>query len=271
MRFKNSYASLLAIFLVFACEKTDPVNVENTDIPLLSQLIIDSEIYKEFTYNSANLVTEEKSSACFMQHQYNSKNQLVLTNYYEDLRMYSSLYSTLDSARNREEWVSPENTERTAYKSFEYNENGQLSKITNNRLHTGCEFYSLFSYDDQNRIEKQTFYSGGTSDGFIKYEYDDIGNLIIQEHYITDNEDVTSLSNSTVYSFDNMKNPYKSFNKLLMPGLHTNTNNIIKEVYTLYSYVDGSIDDVIVWEDSYEYNGEGYPVRQNEAIEYIYR
>jgi hypothetical protein len=58
---------------------------------------------------------------------------------------------------------------------------------------------------------------------------------------------------------------------LLIPGLYTNTNNIIKEVYTLYSDVDGSVENVMVWESSYEYNEMGYPVRKNGELEYIYK
>ena len=47
--------------LFFSCERDKQLIIENTDIPLISKVLIGGEIYMEYSFNSANLVTEEKS------------------------------------------------------------------------------------------------------------------------------------------------------------------------------------------------------------------
>ena len=56
----------------------------------------------------------------------------------------------------------------------------------------------------------------------------------------------------------------------MKPGLYSNTNNIIKETYTLHFEVDDDIEAVQITENSYEYNEEGYPIRKNGNTEYVY-
>jgi hypothetical protein len=195
----------------------------------------------------------------------------MLTNYYEDHGIYSSLAITADSAWNRKEWVNPENTDISACKYYEFNEKDQLYKSTINRFHTNFESYSIFHYNDQGRIEKQIFYYQDTSDSYLNYIYDSLGNLTLKEHYIGYKDGLPFLSNKTEYYFDNKNNAYKAFESLNVPGMYSNINNIVKEVYTLFSDVDGSVEDVRIRENSYEYNELDYPVRKNEEVEFFYK
>jgi len=265
--------SILLTFLAFfiSCEKDEPLNIENTDIPLLSKVIIDSELYYEYTYNNANLISEEKSKLHYTKHHYNDKNQLTSTDFYWDNSIFSSCSYVVDSALQRKEWVNPENTNKSGYNTFEYNNIRQLLKLTTYRLTTDYETYSKFSYDYDGRISRQFFYYEDKVSGYIDYLYDDRGNISIKyKYYVSDIGDA-ELSTTTKYEFDNKHNPYKSFKRLLLPGINTNQNNIIKETYTIHFEVDPYIDTIQITETSYEYNDREYPIRKNKSTEYVYK
>ena len=82
---------------------------------------------------------------------------------------------------------------------------------------------------------------------------------------------VAVLSTTTEYEYDEMHNPWKSFRRLLTPGIYTNPNNITKETYTLHFEVDPWIENIQVKEYSYEYNEKGYPVKVNGLTQYVYK
>jgi hypothetical protein len=64
--------------LLFSCEKDKQLIIENTDIPLISRVLIDGEIYMEYTYSDANLVTEEKSKFRYTKHTYNDQCNILI-------------------------------------------------------------------------------------------------------------------------------------------------------------------------------------------------
>ncbi len=94
---------LLTVFITVG--KTEPVHKNNSDVPLLSQVFIDSALFFEYSYNNDNLICIEKSKYRYIRHNYNSKNQLVSTDYYEDLSFASSDMKIVEAGRNRKEWV----------------------------------------------------------------------------------------------------------------------------------------------------------------------
>lgn len=245
--------------------------VENTDIPLISKVIIDNTVYDEYSYNDANLIGEEKNKFHFTRHHYNEKNQLVSTDLYWDNAIFSSSYEVLQTALQRTEWVNPDNTEKSGYNTFVYNNRGQLIKTENHRSINSFYGYSEFNYDDQNRISRQIFYRENKASGYIDYQYDENGNLIKRMQYQVPTTGPAELSTTTEYEYDNYHNPFKSFKRLMVPGVNTNTNNIIKETYTLHFEVDASIQKVTITETSYTYNEGGYPVTKNGNIEYVYK
>jgi hypothetical protein len=65
------------------------------------------------------------------------------------------------------------------------------------------------------------------------------------------------------YYLDLMHHPFQSISRLLTPGIFTNANNIVKQIYTLHFEVDAFIEKVQVREYAYEYNDLGYPVKKS--------
>lgn len=253
----------LTVFIPF--EKTGPVNIENTDVPLLSQVFIDSELYSEYSYNNANLISEEKSKYQYIKHKYNDKNQLISTDYYDDLSIYSSSSYIIDSAKRRKEWVTPDNSAKSHYRSFEYNKKGQLIKSTD------YLDYWTYNYNINDRISRQTYYHEDRISGYIDYNYDKKGNLIKMSQFDASESGDSQLLTTTEYEFDKKFNPYRSFKSLMIPGKNTNYNNITKEIYTVHFMVDHIVNEKQINEFSYVYNEKGYPVRINKNIEYFYK
>jgi len=97
------YISLITCLLLLSCEKDRQSIVENTDILLMSKVIIGSETYMEYTYNEANLLTEEKSKFHYTKHNYNYNNQLISSDCYWDISMASSDSWVIEAAMNRKE------------------------------------------------------------------------------------------------------------------------------------------------------------------------
>jgi len=100
--------------------------------------------------------------------------------------------------------------------------------------------------------------------------YDNKDNLIKRLNYWIFANGEPELQTTTEYEFDNKHNPYKEFNSLLIPGRYTNTNNIIKETYTIHFEVDQSIDKVQITKNTYRYNSQGFPISKNDSETYVY-
>jgi hypothetical protein len=199
----------------------------------------------------------------YTRHNY-QHGKLISSDYYLDPGMFSSSSLTAESAWNREEWVHPTNTQKNSTKTYAYDEEGRISK-SENELEI-C----AYRYDDKNRINRQTFFRDNKRTGYIDYTYDPNDNVIKRCHYWVLATGEAVLQTTTVYEFDNKKNPYSTFNSLLTPGRYTNTNNIIKETYTIHHEVTPDIDKVQVTENNYTYNTSGYPTSKNESVRYFY-
>ena len=63
--------------IFFSCEKDKQLIVENTDIPLISKVLVAGVSCYEFAYNDANLLTEEKSKFTYTKHSYSDNNLLT--------------------------------------------------------------------------------------------------------------------------------------------------------------------------------------------------
>jgi len=264
--------ALLFVFsLIFiSCEKDKQIIVENTDIPLISKVLIGGETYKEYSYNNANLVTEEKSKFHYSRHFYNSDNQLIKSDIYWDISIASNDSHVLEAAMNRKEWVSPENTQLSISHSLEYNRKGQLILKSYIRPSSNIPDYQKFLYEND-RIVRITSYSNNSISAYKDYVYDDNGNISKLSHYWVSPSGIAELTTTTEYEYDNMHNPYQSFKRLTIPGIYTNPNNITKETYTLNFDVDPSIEKVQITENSYEYNDMGYPINVNGVTEFVYK
>ena len=150
--------------IFFSCEKDEPLIVENTDIPLISKVLIGDETYMEYSYNDANLVTEEKSKFHYTKHTYNNMNQLIKSDIYWDISIASSDSHVLEAAMNRTEWVSPDNTQISISHSLEYNSKGQLIRKSYIRPSANIPNYQKFLYEND-RIVRATSYSNNSISG----------------------------------------------------------------------------------------------------------
>jgi len=254
--------SMLIIFL-FACEKDHSELIQNNHAGLLYQVKFDSESFYEFTYNDLNQLVEEKSKWHYTRHNYQN-GQLISSDYYYDPGMASSSYQVAMASMNRKEWVNPTNTEKSITNTYSHDKKGNIIQSENDQV------ICKYSYDEQNRINRQTFYSDNKCNGYNHYTYDDKDNLIKSlDYWILANGEPT-LRTTTEYEFDNKHNPYKKLGSFMLPGRSTNSNNIIKETYTLHFEVDKFTDKVQITENSYTYNSEGYPISKNDSEFYIY-
>jgi hypothetical protein len=254
---------LILIFILSACDKEDSGPIYSNNSGLLYQVKFDSKLYYEYTYNNANQIVEEKSKLHYTRHNYQN-DKLISSDYYIDPGMYSSSGYIVDLAMNRKEWVNPANTEKNSTTQYSNDNEGRIIK-SGNYLEI-CEY----SYDDKNRINRQTFYRDNKGTGYIDFIYDDNDNLIKRLHYWILATGDSELQTTTEYEFDNKHNPYKAFNSLMLPGLYTNTNNVIKETYTVHFDVDQSGNDVQITENTYRYNSQGFPISKNDSETYLY-
>ena len=256
--------------ILSSCEKEKQLIVENTDIPLISKVLIAGETYYDYSYNDANLLIEEKSKFHYTKHNYNDKNLLTTSEFYVDPAMFSSDSRVVEASMNRKEWVNPDNTAKSLTKTFDYNDKEQLIRVTYIRPSVSNSEYSEFTYEND-RISRQTMYWQNEISHYIDYFYDEKGNLIKQTKYRVLSTGTAELLTTTEYEFDNMQNPYQSFKRLMSPSKYTNQNNIIKETYTIHFEVDAFTQKVQVTNNTYEYNDNGYPVKVNGEAEYVYR
>jgi hypothetical protein len=270
MAMKKTVFMLLSAFILCSCEKENGLVIENTDIPLISKVLIDGVSYYEYTYNDANLLIEEKSKLNYTKHNYNDNNLLSSSEFYMDPGMFSSIFSVVEAAMNRKEWVNPDNTAKNLTQKFEYDGTGQLTRKIYARPSVTSSEYCEFTFDND-RISRQTMFWQDERTFYIDYSYDQKGNLIKESKYYLPHTGIPELWTTTEYEYDGMHNPYQAFKRLMSPGKFTNPNNIIKETYTIHFEVDQWIQKVQVISNTYEYNDKGYPVKVNGNAEYVYK
>jgi hypothetical protein len=268
MRQHLFFLSLIACSILLSCEKEKELPADNENTPLLWKEIFTDDLYFEYTYNEANLLYERKTKWSYTSYSYNEDHQLVSYDMYDDLRILSSNWETVQAAMNRTDWVTPENTNISGRGTYSYNHN-KLTRITVTQLPGGFTSYVTFDYDNQGRISKKTFYYDNQPGGFLEYSYDERGNLILVTHYdLVNGSPVVSITEQ--YEFDDRNNPFKVFNRLLLPGENTNENNIVKKTMTLFFDAPG-VDSIQVTESTYEYNSQDYPVKKDNTVRFEYR
>jgi hypothetical protein len=274
MKYKVVPIFILIMGIFMSCKKVELSDIDNSaksDVPLLSKILIDNQPYKEFTYANAKLISEEKSNFDYKFYQYSDKNLLIAADFYSNYDILSCDPQVFQTALNRKDWVTPGSGNKDGTIKYEYNNNAQLIKTTFTRTSSSISESSEFSYDANNRINRQTMYWDNIEIGYIEYSYDGKGNLIKENLYNLPSTGVADMSTTTQYEFDNGLNPFRSFSSLVTPGINTNLNNIIKETCTIHLASEGGADKVQVTGNSYEYNTIGYPASKNGNIMYVYK
>lgn len=125
MRIKIITFCLLLVAIFFSCKKEEISTVGNngsTGIPLLSKVLVDNKSTYEYVYNDSNLISEEKSKFDYTIHDYNTKGQLVTTEYYGNDGVLSSDPKVYQTAMSSTTWVTPENGTKGGTMTYEYND-----------------------------------------------------------------------------------------------------------------------------------------------------
>lgn len=273
MRIKITAICFLFFTVFLSCKKEDLSNANgpgSSGTPVLSKVLIDNQSAREYLYNSAGLLWQERSKFDLTMHQYNSQNQLISSKYYGNDDVLSSDASISDKAMAQTTWITLTTGKEGGTVSYEYNSNGQLTKSTTTRPSSTSVEYSEFAYDASNRINKQTMYWESAVTGYIDYTYDSKGNLASESLYNLPSSGTAELITNTKYAYDSSPNPFKSSNKLQVPGINTNVNNILKETYTMHLSADQGADKVVVSDYTYKYNAMGYPISQNGNVAFVY-
>lgn len=265
---KKIVTAILICFVVFSCKKEN-LPIASNPAGLLSRVLISGQPYQEFTYTSSGLISEEKSWGVYTKYTYNSENQLEKSESYVDPSIFSSSTYVIEEAQKRKEWANPKNVPRSVTNTYSYPKTEQFIERYVDRAN-GTQDYGKYELNAKGLVSKHIFYNDDKPSGYVDYLYDEADNLIREKHYFISADGKTKLSNETVYEFDDKKNPYFPFNKLIFPGRNTDQNNITKATYTLY----GETPSVIEWLDitthTYEYNDLGYPVKIDDEVVYEY-
>lgn len=261
---------LLLVIISLSCIKDDLSITGKSDGSLISKVKSADKPYYEYLFNNENFIIEEKGKYNFTKFSYNDKGQMVASDYYSDEALLSNDMKVLENALNPVGLIKNISASTESTVNYEYNVNGQLLKTVVSRSLTASSEYSEFRYDENERIVRQTLFWDNKVLGYIDYLYDDRGNLIKETLYSISPAGLAELSTSTRYEFDNYKNPFRSLSTLMIPGINTNINNIIKETYTIH-YKSGEGTDIVETTlNTYTYNSKGYPVRKNGTIAYFY-
>lgn len=270
MKVKIISLIVLLVSAALSCKKDDAMIPDMVKVPLIKGVRAADQPQFEYIYNYSRLVSEEKSKYSYTNYNYNEQNQLVTTDYYINQALLSPDQKLSESALNQQGLMNLLNTELGGTISYEYNTSGQLVKTVTLRPSESTTEYSEFRYDDNGRIGREILYWDSSVLGYINYLYDDRGNLISEELYSISSSGLAELNTTTQYEFDNKQNPFRSFQRLLSPGINTNPNNITKEIYTIHHNEDEVKDIVQVTSISYVYSSQGFPVRKNGTVEYVY-
>jgi hypothetical protein len=277
MKLKITILSIICVTLMFSCKKvdlTDGINTSNTAnnyVAILSKVLIDNQSAFEYAYNDSNLVTQEKGKFDYVAYHYNNKGQLTSSDFYGNDNILSSDLVVFQTAMNAVSLLSSTSGKKGGTITYEYNASGLLVKSTCTRPSVTSTEYSEFTYNNSNKISRQTMYWDNVATGYVDYSYDAKGNLINESLYNLPSSGVAELSSSIQYAFDSSPNPYKATSKLMIPGFNTNSNNIIKETNTIHFPAGQGQDNVQVTENTYQYNGMGYPISKNDNILFVYK
>ena len=261
----------LFILILFSCKKekinggTDTVK---TVIPLLTEVLINNQPLYKYTYNDSTFIIEEQCKYYISLYNYD-RNQISSAEYYENENVLSKDSLTYTKAINNSAWVTMGNGINGGNLSYAYNLKGQLiqTKFSSPQSLDTLD-YSEFLYDNKNRITRQTVYLNATNVGYVDYTYDGNGNLTSESLYYQSSSGTAELITKIDYNFDSKHNPYKSLSNLILPGINTNTNNIIQETRTIHLLAS---DTIIVTKNTYAYNLYGYPSTKNGNVLFNYQ
>lgn len=255
--------------MAFSCTKDHSPIDEVNSTGLLSKIVISGTPFQEFTYTASGLISEQKSWGSYSKYFYNYLDQLVKAEHYYDPALVSSSSYVIEEAQKRKGWANPGNVPKSTTNTFSYSNDGRFAEGNFERANS-YNNYAKYEFNEKGQVSKQIFYDENKTSGYLEFDYDGIGNLIREKHYFTSADGTSKLSNETEYEFDDKKNPFSPFKKLLPPGRGTNQNNIVKKTYTLYGETPSAIELLEIKTHTYQYNASGYPLKVDGDTVYEY-
>lgn len=217
------------------------------------RVLSDGKVIQEFDYNSDGMVTrqtfygfaDKKSSETI--YLYNPNKKLVKTESFFDV-----------SASMMTQQLT------YGYSEYKYGNDGRLSEErTYSKNGSQSELRSVIvpTYDANGRAVNRFQSLDNKPFNLYKYEYDNKGNVIVQESYRYEGA-TPILGFRSIYEHDNKKNPYVG---LIVIPFSVNRNNIIKHTTTNYNLTPGTPVVTTTQTVYKKYNANDLPV---EVVEY---
>ena len=239
---------------------------------LLKKVVSDGYVVDQYTYNYNNLILEVNGTMFYRRYTYDNNGRL----YKEEVAISPNSFSSSAPAGDTHAFVDPAKTGISLYSIFKY-QNGNLSRQLSYVNKTGqFEFTSMrsFEYNDNNQVTRVLLHTtDSTVTQYFTYKYDNNGN-VTQEDYLTylfiPAGTGPKLLQTNTYEYDSYYNPFIIFKQSNSPGIFTNKNNIVKTTTHNFDPFPGS-NEYSESTFSFEYNSQtGFPVRLKNGEEYIY-
>lgn len=235
----------------------------------IRSILTDGKTISKFTYNTNGKIAESQSFYFCNKYTYDDNNRLIKEEVAVDPNIVSSSMPV-----EKTELMTSQNSTFTGYYLFEYDSAGKLVTQKNYFKKNGQYTYTsmiTFEYEGDKIIKRNLHNSENTITQFYTYEYDQKGNVTKEKYYsylfISGTE--PKLVSEVAFKYDDKNNPFIIYKDLGQPGIYSNTNNIIETSTISYVEVQG-IDQFSTSQTTYQYNDNGFPIRVNNAEEYLY-
>ncbi|MBA4849358.1 RHS repeat protein [Emticicia sp. BO119] len=236
----KNHALILLIILISGCSKesADPKTPSAPGKKLIS-LTLNNKPYITFEFQNDLLIKENSFSFC----EINPTDEFTYE--YTDRRL-SKLKTTMRSMFSSISALCNPSLGMKSEETFQYNAEGQISKIVRNNSITA------FVYNSNGWVEKQVTY-GDANPLVSTYEYDSKGNII---------KETDIYGESVFYTYDDKINPYYLIKQKpqWLSAFNKSPNNVLKAT--------GRYNFVRV----FKYDSEGYPteVLEDNGLTYKY-
>lgn len=238
---------------------------------LIKSIVQNGEITTNYKYNSIGEIEESEGTYFYHRYIYDNENKLIEVETAVSPSLFSSSLPT-----DNTELLTADNNSISRRQVFRYDENGNLLEIESYfRKEAEFEFSSINSVEfaSSKIIRRNLHNENGEITQFYVYEYDKNGNVKNEKYYtyVFSESSEPRLITETSYKFDDKKNPFKILNQMGIPGLYTNSNNIIETNLTRHEEVPG-FGKYSTSTISYEYNRNDYPIMvlDDSMCEYRY-
>jgi hypothetical protein len=144
--------------------------------------------------------------------------------------------------------------------TYIYNKEGLLTSKESLYQKTDKHWKEIYQYNTSNQILKAITYYNGNEDGYIEYNYNSKGNTTERKQYSKSEKGSNFLLSEIRLGYDNKINPVK--NLYIFPIEMVLNGN----VSSFYSYLATMSSYPPEYTSSFEYDADGYPVKEQRTI-----